>query len=277
MIPKIIHYCWFGRNEKSAFIEQCISSWREYLPDYELIEWNEGNFDVNISVFTTEAYFRKKWAFISDYVRAYALYNVGGVYLDTDVEIRNNLNSFLHHGAFSGFEGYGSPFTALWGAQRGHVWPKKIINYYDGLKGFDGTTNTEIITSFLVDHYKVNPFNDSYQELSDNICIYPSNFFCLNLDLNYAVHHFDGSWLEFKNPNCNSNLKRKYYKSKFLSYYDSKQIIESLHEEELFKVKDLIIYIFKRIKKKCFKFFIKKWSLISKQRMDKSLVLFFLI
>lgn len=252
MIPKIIHYCWFGRNEKSDFIKKCICSWKIHLPDYEIVEWNEDNFDIDTNVFTKEAYSKKKWAFVSDYVRAYALYNAGGIYLDTDVEIRSNLNTFLHHGAFSGFEGYGSPFTALWGARKGHEWPRKIIDYYDNLREFDNTTNTKIVTDFLVNHYKINPFNDAYQELRDDIYIYPSNFFCLNLDMNYAVHHFDGSWLESKNPNCNSNLKKKYYRRKFLSYYDSEQIIESLHQDGLFKVKDLVFYVFKRIKKKYF-------------------------
>jgi mannosyltransferase OCH1-like enzyme len=95
MIPKIIHYCWFGRNEKSDFIKKCLCSWEIHLPDYEIVEWNEDNFDIDTNVFTKEAYSKKKWAFVSDYVRAYVLYNVGGIYLDTDVEIRSNLILFF--------------------------------------------------------------------------------------------------------------------------------------------------------------------------------------
>ena len=129
MIPKIIHYCWFGRNEKSEKIKFCMDSWKKYLPDYEIIEWNEDNFHINEIKYVNEAYDKKKWAFVTDYVRAYALYKKGGIYLDTDVEITGNLDTFLTHGAFSGFESKGYPFTALWGANKGHHWPKKVLDF----------------------------------------------------------------------------------------------------------------------------------------------------
>ncbi|MHB1105162.1 MAG: glycosyltransferase [Lutibacter sp.] len=248
MIPKIIHYCWFGRNEKSDFIKRCISSWKYYLSDYELVEWNEDNFDIELNIFVKEAYKNKKWAFVSDYVRAYALFHLGGVYLDTDVEIKQCLDVFLNHDAFSGFEGYGSPFTALWGAKKGHNWPKCILEYYDNLKGFDDRTNTKIVTDFLVNFYKVDPFNNQLQKLEDGIYIYPSNYFCLNIEHNYAIHHFQGSWLDDNSNNNNSQLLKTFYKTKFLSYYNKDQIINNLYNDKLFSIKDLIIFILKRVK-----------------------------
>jgi mannosyltransferase OCH1-like enzyme len=250
MIPKIIHYCWFGKKPKSVLIEQCINSWKVKLPDYEIVEWNEDNFDVQVNVFVKEAYNNKKWAFVTDYVRAFALYNLGGIYLDTDVEIRHNLDVFLEHDAFTGFEEVGFPFTALWGAKKGHNWPKKILDYYDALEVFTDRTNTRIVSDFLINFYKVDPCKDEIQNLQDGICIYPSNYFCLNIEKNYAVHHFEGSWLDVNNLNYDSYLLKNYYKNKFLNYFEKGQIIENLYNEHFFSLKDLLFFIFKKVKQK---------------------------
>ena len=93
-IPKIIHYCWFGRGEKPQIVNQCIKSWKRILTDYEIIEWNEDNFDINSNPYVKEAYENRKFAFVSDYVRVHALYNIGGIYLDTDTEAFNSLDEF---------------------------------------------------------------------------------------------------------------------------------------------------------------------------------------
>ena len=103
-IPKVIHYCWFGRGKLPKLAKKCIKSWKKYLPDYKIIEWNEDNFDINSNQYVREAYEAKKYAFVSDYVRLYALYNYGGIYMDTDVEVIKSLDEFLIHEAFSGFE-----------------------------------------------------------------------------------------------------------------------------------------------------------------------------
>lgn len=250
MIPKIIHYCWFGGNEKSDFILRCMESWRFYLPDYEIVEWNETNFNIDSNIFTKEAYSKKKWAFVSDYVRAFALYNVGGIYLDTDVEIRHNLDFFLQHDAFTGFEEVGFPFTALWGAKKEHNWPKKIIDYYDAVDVFTNRTNTRIVSDFLINFYKVDPNLDKIQNLEDGICIYPSNYFCLNIEKNYAVHHFEGSWLEVNDINYDTYLLKNYYKNKFLNYFEKRHIIENLYNEQFFSLKDLVYFILKKVKQK---------------------------
>lgn len=196
MIPKKIHFCWFGGNPKSELILFCIDTWKKYLPDYEIVEWNENNFDLSICPFVKEAYAYKKWAFVSDYVRAYALYHHGGIYLDSDVEIRRSLDEFLHHGAFSGFEKKGMSFTALWGAQKGHHWPKAIMDDYEQ-KTFSTIPNTITVTELLQEKYGIDPNRDILQSYNNDIFIYPSTYFCVDIP-NYAVHHFDGSWMTDK-------------------------------------------------------------------------------
>ena len=99
VIPKIIHYCWFGGNELSELAKKCISSWRKYCPDYEIIEWNESNFDINLCQYVREAYKEKKWAFVSDYARFWILYNFGGIYMDTDVELITSIDGLVEYGS----------------------------------------------------------------------------------------------------------------------------------------------------------------------------------
>ena len=103
-IPKTIHYCWFGRGEKPEIVKKCIDTWKDKLSDYEIIEWNEDNFDINQNDYVKEAYKAKKFAFVSDYVRVYALYNYGGIYLDTDVEVFKSFDDVLDNESFWGFE-----------------------------------------------------------------------------------------------------------------------------------------------------------------------------
>lgn len=104
MIPKIIHYCWFGGNPLPKSAQKCIRSWKKHFPDYEIKEWNEQNFNVNSNRYTQEAYERKKYAFVSDYARFYILYQYGGVYFDTDVEVIKPMDDLLEKGAFMGIE-----------------------------------------------------------------------------------------------------------------------------------------------------------------------------
>ena len=103
-IPKIIHYCWFGKNPMSEKAEKCIASWKEKCPEYRIIEWNEENFDIQFNNYVREAYSEKKWAFVSDVARLYALVNYGGIYMDTDVEVITSLDILLKNEAFAGFE-----------------------------------------------------------------------------------------------------------------------------------------------------------------------------
>ena len=122
MIPKKIHYCWFGRKPLPALALMCIESWKRFLPDYEIIEWNEDNFDVNLYQYAKEAYHMKKYAFVSDVCRLYALKEIGGLYMDTDLEVLKPLDAFLHHNAFSGYESNGYIPTALMGSKKNGEW-----------------------------------------------------------------------------------------------------------------------------------------------------------
>lgn len=258
MIPKKIHYCWFGGNPKSKLIEYCISSWKEYLPDYQIIEWNEKSFDTNINPFVQKAYENKKWAFVSDYVRAYALYEFGGIYLDTDVQIKKNLDIFLKHKAFSGFESKGAPFTALWATEKSHPWAKLVLEYYYNQE-FSEKTNTEIVSTLLKDHFFVDPMKDEIQHLKEGITIYPSSHFCVDIPVNYAVHHFEGSWTDNNHTPFKDRLDSIYHINQFLKKEGLNNLFETIDirnnksNQKIIlhniRTKDLLKYTLKRILK----------------------------
>lgn len=211
MIPKTIHYCWFGGKPKPESFSICIESWKKYLTDYEIIEWNESNFDLDCCEYVRLAVKEKQWAFVSDYARALALYEQGGIYMDIDVEIKLPLDEFLYHRAFSGFETKGSPFTALWATEKGHPWPKKVIEFYHNKPDFDLTTNTVFVSDLLISEYKVDPNKDEKQELAEGIVIYPSTHFCLDLPKNFASHHFIGTWHKRDVANPFKDYVHSYY------------------------------------------------------------------
>ncbi|WP_026485635.1 glycosyltransferase family 32 protein [Caldanaerobius polysaccharolyticus] len=207
-IPKIIHYCWFGKNKMPKLNQRCIESWKKVLPDYELKLWNEDNFDININQFVKEAYEMKKWAFVTDYVRLYVLYNYGGIYMDTDVEVLKRLDPFLTHSAFSGFENQYYISTGIMGSEKGNKWISYLLDYYNDKRfilenGLNTIPNTKIITE-LSKKYGLKT-NNKYQVLKGDVHIYPSEYFCpvmfnsfkKNITRNtYTLHHFSGSWLD---------------------------------------------------------------------------------
>ena len=143
MIPKTIHYCWFGRKPLPKLALKCIESWEKYFPDYEIVEWNEDNFDVNVVAYTAEAYKAKKYAFVSDYARFWILYNHGGIYFDTDVEVIKDMGYILEAGSFMGFELNPinptnrrmrvNPGLGL-GVEAGHRFYSDMLNLYSDLK-----------------------------------------------------------------------------------------------------------------------------------------------
>lgn len=198
MIPKRLHYCWFGETTKPDLVQFCVRSWQEHCPEYEIIEWNEDNFSVESFPITAVAYKRRKFAFVSDFVRAFALYNHGGIYLDADVEVRHSLDRFLCHTAFTGFEETTIPFTAVWGSVRNHLLARMILDYYataDPVRVI-GIPNTRFITQILRRHFNVDPDRDELQHGAEGLVVYPSNFFCVNIPEHYAVHHFANSWFD---------------------------------------------------------------------------------
>lgn len=200
-IPKIIHYCWFGNNPKNEIINMCIESWRRFLPDYEIIEWNESNYDINSNSFTKQAYDNKKWAFVSDFVRLKALYEYGGVYLDTDTEITSNIDEFLNNESFIAFESDNIVACGILGSSKNNAFVKRLMQYYENKKFVkdNGELDTKaiprIITDILVEEYDLNPNNTS-QVIGDGIHVYPKeNFYMIDSKYNnYSVHHYNGSW-----------------------------------------------------------------------------------
>ena len=208
MIPKKIHYCWFGKGHMPELAINCIDSWKKYLPQYELILWSEENFDVNSNKYVKEAYQAKKYAFVTDYVRLYALYNYGGIYMDTDVEVLKPLDDFLKHRAFTGCENDNMCVTGTMAAEQGHDWIKDLLDYYNNKSflmsdgSYDKTTNTQIITKITKNNYGWKPEN-KHQKLRAGLNIYPFDFFCAkdwatgkiqSTNNTYTIHHFSGSW-----------------------------------------------------------------------------------
>lgn len=242
MIPKKIHYCWFGGKPKPESFNICLESWKKHLPDYKIIEWNESNFDINCCEYVRLAIENNQWAFVSDYARALALFEQGGIYMDIDVEVKHSLDEFLHHRAFSGFEIVGSPFTALWATEKGHPWAKKVIDFYNNKIDFDLTTNTVFVSELLKNEYLVDTNRDEYQELEDGIVIYPSSYFCLDLPKNYATHHFIGTWHKRDTPNPFKDFVHTYFYLKQLSQNPGgmKQIHNTIFNQKMISEDDVL-------------------------------------
>jgi hypothetical protein len=231
-IPKIIHYCWFGNKPLDALSLRCIDTWKEFAGTYVLKKWDEESFDINTAPsFVKTAAASGKWAFVSDYVRAWALFNEGGIYLDTDVELKKNIDQFLNHAAFSGFEKQGSPFTALWGSSAGHSWPRLVLDYYKD-NDFNTVPNTSIVTDILVEHFGADPCNDQLQQLKEGVVIYPSNYFCVDLPVNFACHHFNGSWTkDTKGKNLlpfTDQVRFNYYQQEAIRIRGQKELAKSI-------------------------------------------------
>ena len=208
MIPKIIHYCWFGENEKPDYVKRCIDSWRRYCPDYEIIEWNESNFNTTKNIYCHEAYKAKTWAFVSDYARLVVLYKYGGIYMDTDVEVVKSFDPLLHWGAFLCFERNNQVSVGTFGVKKHSVLVGKMIQSYENRHFYNAdstlnlTTNLSILTPILVKHYSLR-LNGNRQVLNDDILVLPMEAFIAKsmftgwilMDKStYAIHHYAGSW-----------------------------------------------------------------------------------
>lgn len=214
MIPKIIHYCWFGRNPLPKSAQRCIASWRKYLPDYEIKEWNEDNFNVDMLPYTKDAYEAKKYAFVSDVARFWVLYNYGGLYFDTDVEVIKPMGDIVAKGAFMGWETpnrEGIPSVAP-GLCIGAI-PKNslfllILETFSSLtfKNEDGSLHpysmVPMVTDLLINHGLKR--DGSLQKVED-ITIYPSEYFCPmdpttgiveKTPNTVSIHWYDSSWID---------------------------------------------------------------------------------
>ena len=206
MIPKTIHYCWFGGNPLPDLAIKCIKSWKKYCPDYEIIEWNEKNFDLQYNTYVREAYEAKKWAFVSDVARLFALVNYGGIYMDTDVEVIKSLDDLLLYQSVSGFESETQIPTGLMACEKGNRMFQEFLNDYEGKHfirddgSLDLTTNVTYITNICLKHGLIP--NNSMQNIN-GFTLLSRDYLCPKdhetreihiTDNTYTIHHFDGSW-----------------------------------------------------------------------------------
>ena len=228
-IPKIIHYVWVGGKPLPKFQQKCIASWKKHLPDYEIREWNETNFDISANRYCREAYDAKKYAFVSDYIRIWVLYQYGGIYMDTDVEVLKPFaDEFLQCEAFSGYETPNSIPTGIMASIPKQRMFEKILEFYRtaSFVNADGSyniiTNVYTITSIA----KENGFvPDNTKKTILGFTLYPQTYFCpLSHDSaetcfsknTYTIHHFTGTWCDRKTRfvmQWNHNLKGKFERS----------------------------------------------------------------
>ena len=208
MIPKKIHYCWFGGKPLPEDAKNYIESWKKYCPDYEIKEWNESNFNLDMYPYVREAYDNRKFAFVSDVARLYAMYTEGGIYMDTDVEVLKPLDDFLKYDGVSGFESSTQIPTGLMASRDLHPLVKEWLDEYKDIHfikddgSFDMTTNVTRITNSCLKYGFV---ADGKMQTVKDFTFFPSDYFCPKnaktgiielTDNTYTIHHFSGSWLE---------------------------------------------------------------------------------
>lgn len=229
MIPKIIHLCWLSGDPYPEKIAKCISTWKKHLPDYEIMLWDTNRFDVNSTRWTKEAFEARKYAFVTDYIRFYAVYNYGGIYLDSDVEMLKSFDSLLDLPYFIGKECNDRDLeVAAFGAEAGTSWIKECLDYYSdrAFRSSDGTlsdTSCAIVMRGVLGNKFVRKEICSLSEFSreaGTLCVFPTDYFCAHRydsskheswycvsDNTFSVHHFAHSWVKFPG----GPLHRLYY------------------------------------------------------------------
>ena len=210
-IPKVIHYCWFSGKEMPDHLKKCVDSWHRFCPDYEIKRWDESNYDVSKNSYMKQAYEAKKWGFVPDYARLDILYNYGGFYLDTDVELIKSLDALRNQWGFCGVEKWGNiNMGGCSGAVKQHPMIKKLLDYRENIPFIreDGTYNLETCCV-----YETKPFieegmtvDNTTQRIQD-MTVFSSDYFhpydymsgetCITKNT-YSIHHFNGGWLDEK-------------------------------------------------------------------------------
>lgn len=211
MIPKILHCVWFGQNEFSEKEKRCVESWKKYLPEYKIMVWNEKSFDLNQNRYVKEAYILKKYAFVSDYVRLWALYHYGGIYMDTDVEVIKPFDDFLDKSVFLSFE-TSMVTIATCGAEKNNLWIKELLDEYEERKfllpngAINIVTNLRYVTNSCQRHGLIR--NEEYQVLDNNVEVFEKEFFCPEVKADgsivitentVCIHHYSASWVTKNN------------------------------------------------------------------------------
>lgn len=219
MIPKVIHYCWFGGKPLPPLAEKCIASWKKYCPDYEIVRWDESNYDVTKNEYMRQAYEAKKWGFVPDYARKDIIYNYGGLYFDTDVELIKPIDDLLDNKAFVAMERPGLVAMGLViGAEKGNILIEELSHVYDGERFINEDGSLNLKTSLAYDSEIFNKYGLRKENVEQDICgvhIYPTEYFCpkagYSADIQitektYAIHHYAASWVPF-----NRKIRGKVY------------------------------------------------------------------
>ncbi|MEE1219146.1 MAG: glycosyltransferase [Ruminococcus sp.] len=244
MIPKIIHYCWFGNNEKPEVIKKCIESWQKFCPDYEIIEWNESNFDINMYTYVKEAYEAKKWAFVSDVARLWVVYTHGGIYMDTDVEFLDSIDDLLKYKLFISFESERSINTGLgFGAEKNNQLVKKILDDYKARRfkldngKFNMTACPSYNTQVIVDNIPCLKLDGSEQCYNDYLFVSCGHYNKL------MYHYWSASWTD--TPNLSLDKKGGWKDTRikrFLRKPERVAFLEKHLSKRLFKMYIFIAY-----------------------------------
>lgn len=219
MIPKKIHYCWFGGNPKPDSVQKCINSWKRFCPDYEIIEWNESNFDIHCMPFVEQAIRAKKYAFASDVARLIVVYENGGLYFDTDVEVVKSFDDLLANKAFLGFENSEYVNSGQgFGAEAGVEFFKEHIDAYTKTTFIreDGSLNMvacpHVATKLLLEKGLV---QNGQEQIIDSVRIYPADYFnpydsitgkLTKTENTYSIHWYDASWSDI--PHFSLKIRR---------------------------------------------------------------------
>lgn len=205
MIPKKIHYCWFGRGEKPKLAQKCIASWKKYCPDYEIIEWNEDNFDIDTNPYTRMCYDQRKFAFLTDYLRLVIIGREGGLYFDTDVELVRSFDDLLQQEAFFGWETDRYANTGEgFGAEAGNPIVEQMLREYDPLlDGQHGIVGCPILNTDALEKFGL-VRNGQLQQLAHGT-VYPADFFnpyddptgiLTKTENTYSIHWYGKSWMK---------------------------------------------------------------------------------
>ena len=210
MIPRIIHFCWFGGNPYPEKVQYCMESWKKYLPDYKFKLWNEESFDVDSVKFVREAYSAKRYAFVSDYVRVYALYTEGGIYLDTDIEVKKNFDDLLGNRVLLGTEEEGN-LTAFMAAEKEHPYFGELLKHYNEMHFLleNGQQNVTVNNIWMQECLKKYGYvlENRHQDLQEGIVVYPDEYFHAKSLVSgkyhitkntYCIHHHTLLWIPIK-------------------------------------------------------------------------------
>lgn len=211
MIPKIIHYCWLSDDPIPDKLKSCMDSWHKILPDYKFVLWDRNRFDINLIPWTKEAFENKKYAFAADYIRLFAVYHYGGIYMDMDVEVVRNLDGLLDKPYFFGLESSGGVEAGIFGAEKHNCYVKKCLDYYIDRSFIlsNGKYDIRPLPSIMYELFSVNWLikkrnDNNFIDSSQLIYLFPPDYLtaksyqtgkiCVT-DNTYTIHHFAGSWV----------------------------------------------------------------------------------